>query len=61
MLFKGYLPGATEFARKAEKSGKRETALKEYKKVLTIDPNNKTARYELLILEGLSLYKKGSN
>ena len=47
-------------ARKAEKSGKRETALKEYKKVLTIDPNNKTARYELLILEGLSLYKKGS-
>ncbi|MEC7935375.1 MAG: hypothetical protein VX922_04205 [Candidatus Neomarinimicrobiota bacterium] len=47
-------------ARKAENSGNRETALKEYKKVLAIDPQNKTARYELLLLEGLTLYKKGS-
>jgi tetratricopeptide (TPR) repeat protein len=47
-------------ARKAESSGNRETAIKEYKKVLAIDPMNKTARYELLMLEGLSLYKKGS-
>ena len=47
-------------ARKAESSGNRETALKEYKKVLAIDPQNKTARYELLLLEGLTLYKKGS-
>ena len=47
-------------ARKSESSGDRKTALKEYKKVLAIDPKNKTARYELLVLEGLSLYKKGS-
>ncbi len=47
-------------ARKAESSGNRETAIKEYKKVLAIDPMNKTVRYELLMLEGLSLYKKGS-
>ena len=48
-------------ARKAEKSGDIETALDEYKKVLAIDPKNKIARYESLILQGLSLYKKGSN
>ncbi len=47
-------------ARKSEAAGDRATALKEYKKVLAIDPKNKIARYELLILEGLSLYKKGS-
>ena len=47
-------------ARKSESSGDRTTAIKEYKKVLAIDPKNKTARYELLVLEGLSLYKKGS-
>ena len=47
-------------ARKAEKSGDIETALDEYKKVLAIDPKNKIARYESLILQGLSLYKKGS-
>ena len=47
-------------ARKSEASGDRATALKEYKKVLAIDPKNKIARYELLVLEGLSLYKKGS-
>ena len=29
-------------------------------KVLKIDPTNKTARYELLVLEGLNLYSKGS-
>lgn len=46
-------------ARKAESSNNRLIAIKEYKKVLAIDPINKTARYELLILEGLSLYKKG--
>ena len=47
-------------ARKAEKSGDIETALDEYKKVLAIDPKNKIARYESLILQGLSFYKKGS-
>ena len=47
-------------ARKAEKSGDIETALDEYKKVLAIDPKNKIARYESLMLQGLSLYKKGS-
>ena len=47
-------------ARKAEKSGDIKTALDEYKKVLAIDPKNKIARYESLILQGLSLYKKGS-
>tara|TARA_Y100000748_G_scaffold289167_1_gene274750 strand:+ start:178 stop:786 length:609 start_codon:yes stop_codon:yes gene_type:complete len=47
-------------ARKSEASGNRANAIKEYKKVLAIDPKNNTARYELLVLEGLLLYKKGS-
>ena len=47
-------------ARRAEKSGDMSVALDEYKKVLKIDPKNKTARYELLVLEGLNLYRKGS-
>jgi len=47
-------------ARRAEKSGDISVAVDEYKKVLKIDPKNKTARYELLVLEGLNLYRKGS-
>ena len=47
-------------ARRAEKSGDMSVAVDEYKKVLKIDPKNKTARYELLVLEGLNLYRKGS-
>ena len=47
-------------ARRAEKSGDISVAVDEYKKVLKIDPKNKTARYELLVIEGLNLYKKGS-
>ena len=47
-------------ARKSEASGNRANAIKEYKKVLAIDPKNNVARYELLVLEGLLLYKKGS-
>ena len=47
-------------ARRAEKSGDISVAVDEYKKVLKIDPKNKTARYELYVLEGLNLYKKGS-
>ena len=47
-------------ARRAEKSGDISIAVDEYKKVLKIDPKNKTARYELLVLEGLNLYRKGS-
>ena len=39
-------------ARRAEKSGDMSVAVDEYKKVLKIDPKNKTARYELLVLEG---------
>ena len=47
-------------ARRAENSGDISVAMDEYQKVLKIDPTNKTARYELLVLEGLNLYKKGS-
>ena len=47
-------------ARRAESMGDISTAIDEYQKVLKIDPTNKTARYELLLLEGLSLYRKGS-
>ena len=47
-------------ARRAEKSGDISVAVDEYKKVLKIDPKNKTARYELLVLEGINLYRKGS-
>jgi len=47
-------------ARRAEKSGDISVAVDEYKKVLKIDPKNKTARYELYVLEGLNLYRKGS-
>jgi len=47
-------------ARRAEKSGDISVAIDEYQKVLKIDPTNKTARYELLVLEGLNLYRKGS-
>ena len=47
-------------ARRAESMGDISTAIDEYQKVLKIDPTNKTARYELLVLEGLNLYKKGS-
>ena len=47
-------------ARRAESMGDISTAIDEYQKVLKIDPTNKIARYELLVLEGLNLYKKGS-
>ena len=47
-------------ARRAESTGDISTAVDEYQKVLKIDPTNKTARYELLVIEGLNLYKKGS-
>ena len=47
-------------ARRAESSGDISVAVDEYQKVLKIDPTNKTARYELLVLEGLNLYRKGS-
>ena len=47
-------------ARRAESSGDISVAVDEYQKVLKIDPSNKTARYELLVLEGLNLYRKGS-
>ena len=47
-------------ARRYEKSGDIPVAVEEYKKVLKIDPKNKIARYELLVLEGLNLYRKGS-
>ena len=47
-------------ARRAESTGDISTAVDEYQKVLKIDPTNKTARYELLVLEGLNLYRKGS-
>ena len=47
-------------ARRAESMGDISTAVDEYQKVLKIDPTNKTARYELLVLEGLTLYRKGS-
>ena len=47
-------------ARRAESSGHISVAIDEYQKVLKIDPINKIARYELLVLEGLNLYKKGS-
>ena len=47
-------------ARRAESMGNISTAVDEYQKVLKIDPTNKTARYELLVIEGLNLYKKGS-
>ena len=47
-------------ARRAERSGDIFVAMDEYQKVLKIDPTNKTAYYELLVLEGLNLYRKGS-
>jgi len=47
-------------ARRAESKGDISAAVDEYQKVLKIDPTNKTARYELLVLEGLNLYRKGS-
>ena len=47
-------------ARRAESSGDISVAVDEYQKVLKIDPTNKTAYYELLVLEGLNLYRKGS-
>jgi len=47
-------------ARRAESTGDISAAVDEYQKVLKIDPTNKTARYELLVLEGLNLYRKGS-
>ena len=47
-------------ARRAERSGDIFVAVDEYQKVLKIDPTNKTAYYELLVLEGLNLYRKGS-
>ena len=47
-------------ARRAENMGDISVAVDEYQKVLKIDPTNKTARYELLVLEGLNLYRKGS-
>ncbi len=47
-------------ARRYEKSGDIPVAVEEYKKVLKIDPKNMIARYELLVLEGLNLYRKGS-
>ena len=47
-------------ARRAASTGDISVAIDEYQKVLKIDPTNKTARYELLVLEGLNLYRKGS-